>query len=70
MRDTMLPNFHNRKQHMQIEDEKYNEKLKKIIQDFTEKNGNKSLLNEATVNQLRLTLKSFKLSGVSKNPQV
>lgn len=66
----MLPNFHNRKQHMQIEDEKYNEKLKKIIQDFTEKNGNKSLLNEATVNQLRLTLKSFKLSGVSKNPQV
>lgn len=66
----MLPNFQNQKELTQLEEEKYDAKLKKIIQDYTEKNGNKSLQNEATLKQLRLTLKSFKLSGVSKNPQV
>jgi hypothetical protein len=66
----MLPILQNQKEQTQFEEEKYDAKLKNIIKDFTEINENKSLQNEATLKQLRLTLKSFTLSGVSKNPQV
>lgn len=66
----MLPILQNQKEQTQLAEEKYDAKLENIIKDFTEINGNKSLQNEATLKQLRLTLKSFILSGVSKNPQV